>query len=49
MMEKFASFGGLYTFNPVEFGNFERHYILRFYNEDKAIANQYDLNNHLDV
>ena len=37
------------TCNHVEFGNFEKFSILIFENEDKYIANQYDVNNHLDV
>ena len=42
MMEQYGSFGGLYTCNHVEFGNLEKHYVLRFFNEDKDIANLYD-------
>ena len=48
-MEQYGSFGDLDTCNNVEFGNFEKKYILRFQNEYKDIFNQYDVNNHLDV
>ena len=48
-MEQYGSFGSLDTCNHVEFGNFEKRYILIFENENKAIANWYDINIHLDV
>ena len=49
IMEEYGSFGGLDTWNHVEFGNFEKRYFLIFDNEDKAIANQYYVNTRLDV
>ena len=49
MMEQYGAFGGLYTFNYVEFGNFEKRSKLRYENDYKAIANRYDVNNHFGV
>jgi hypothetical protein len=49
MMEQCASFGGLDTCNHDKFGNFEKHSILRFENEDRAIAHWYGVNTHLDT
>ena len=48
-MEQYGSFGGLDTCNHVEFGHFDKHYILIFDNEDRTIANWYDVNTRLDV
>ena len=48
-MEQYGSFGCLDNCNNVEFGNFEKRSIIIFENEDKAIANQYDVNTHFDV
>ena len=48
-MEQYGSFGGLDTCNQCEFGHFDKHYILIFDNEDRTIANWYDVNTHLDV
>ena len=49
MMEQYGSFSGLDTWNHVEFGNFDKNYIIIFYNEDKDISSRYDVNNHLDL
>ena len=48
-MGKYGSFVGLDHCNHVEFGNFEKSYIIRFDNEDKDIFNWYDVNAHFDV
>ena len=48
-MERYGSFCVLDTCNHVEFDNFDKHYILIFGNQGKAIANQYGVNTHLDV
>ena len=47
--DQYGSFGRLDTCNHVELDNFEKCSILIFENEDKAIANQYDVSNHLYV
>ena len=49
MMEQNGSFGGLDTWNHVEFGDFDKNNILGFKNEDKDISNRYDVNTNLDV
>ena len=49
MMKQYGSFSGLDNFNNFEFINSEKLYILRFDNEDKYIANRYDVKNHLDT
>ena len=49
MYEQRGCFAGLDTCNHVEFGNFERHSILRHEVEDRAIGNRFDVNLHLDT
>ena len=48
-MYQYGSFGGLDTCYHVEFGNFEIRYILIFDNEDKSIADRYNVNPHLNL
>ena len=39
MMEQYGYFGSFDNLNNVEFDNVEKHSIIIFHNEDKAIAN----------
>ena len=39
----------MYNYNHFEFGDFEKHSIIRFDNEDKSISGRRDVNTHLDV
>ena len=49
MMEQYGSFGGLYTCNHVEFGNLEKHYVLRFLMKIKILPIYMIKNTNLDV
>ena len=48
MYEQRGHFGGLDTCNHVEFGRFDIRSMLQFEAEDRTIANQYDVNIHLN-
>ena len=49
MFEQRGRFGGIDTYNHVEFGRFEKYSILRFEKEKKKISNPSDINRYLDT
>ena len=49
MFEQRGIFSGIDTCNNVEVGGFEKHSILQFKNENKAISNCSNINRYLET